>query len=93
VPDLAGVLIGQRWLRPRWRQRCQVLWRDVEPERVQLRQDLLTLSAAEAATEMNQAMARTAWGKALRDGYMAQQVYLLMFLVLDCRAYREILHP
>jgi hypothetical protein len=42
---------------------------------------------------MNQAMARTAWGKALRDGYMAQQVYLLMFLVLDCRAYREILHP
>jgi hypothetical protein len=162
-----GVLIGQLWLRPLWRHRRHVLLRYVEPELVQLRNDLLNLSAAEAelhldihhaayanraiveavaahcraagifparcamarmaaslitfhrdnllqdpsyglvtsweelmadaATEIDQAMARTAWGKALRDGYISQQVYLIMFLVLDCRAYREILlldeHP
>ena len=45
----------------------------------------------EAATEMDQAMARTAWEQALRDGYITQQVYILMFLVLDSRTYREIL--
>ena len=45
----------------------------------------------DAAAEMDQAMAMTAWEQALRDGYIAQQVYILMFLVLDCRAYREIL--
>jgi hypothetical protein len=162
-----GVLIGQLWLRPLWRHRRQILLRYVEPELVQLRHDLLNLSAAEAelhldihhvayanraiveavaahcraagisparcamarmaaslitfhrdnllqdpsyglvtsweelmaeaATEIDQAMARTAWGKALRDGYISQQVYITMFLVLDCRAYREILlldeHP
>ena len=42
-------------------------------------------------------MAMTAWERALRDDYIAQQVYILMFLVLDGRAYREILlidaHP
>jgi len=52
---------------------------------------------ADAATELDQAMARTAWGKALCDGYISQQVYIIMFLVLDCRAYWEILlldeHP
>jgi hypothetical protein len=162
-----SVLIGQLWLRPLWRHRRQVLLRYVEPELVQLRNDLLNLSAVEAelhldihhaayanraiveavaarcraagipparcamarmatslitfhrdnllqdpgyglvtsweelmedaATEIDQAMARTAWGKALCDGYISQQVYLIMFLVLDCRAYREILlldeHP
>jgi hypothetical protein len=44
---------------------------------------------ADAAAEIDQAMALTAWEKALRDGYMAQHVYILMFLVLDRRAYRE----
>jgi hypothetical protein len=34
-------------------------------------------------------MALTAWERTLSDGYIAQQVYILMFLVLDCRAYRE----
>src|SRR5262249_46357220 len=46
---------------------------------------------AEAAATLDQAMARTAWEQALRDGYIAQQVYILLFLVLDSRAYREIL--
>jgi hypothetical protein len=31
------------------------------------------------------------WEKALRDNYVTQQVYIIMFLVLDSRAYREIL--
>ena len=157
----ALVLVGQIWLWPLWRHRRQVLLRYVEPEVVQLRHDLLNLSAAEAerhldihheayanhaiveavatrcraagisparcamarmatslitfqrdnllqdsrygvvtswdalmeeaATAMDQAMAVTAWEKALRDSYIYQQVYILMFLVLDCRAYREIL--
>ena len=51
----------------------------------------------EAATELDQAMARTAWARALHTSTIYQQVYLLMFLVLDGRAYREILlmdeHP
>ena len=51
----------------------------------------------DAAAEIDQAMALTAWERALRDSYIAQQVYILMFLVLDCRTYREILlineHP
>ncbi len=45
----------------------------------------------EAATAIDEAMARTAWDHALRDGYVSQQVYILMFLVLDSRAFREIL--
>jgi hypothetical protein len=44
-----------------------------------------------AAAEIDQTMAATAWEKALRDSYVAQHVYIIMFLVLDCRAYREIL--
>ena len=34
----------------------------------------------EAAAEMDQARAMTAWEQALRDGYIAQQVYILMGL-------------
>jgi hypothetical protein len=45
----------------------------------------------EAATAIDEAMARTAWDHALREGYVSQQVYILMFLVLDSRAFREIL--
>jgi hypothetical protein len=45
----------------------------------------------EAAAEIDQAMAATAWEKALRDAYVYQHVYSIMFLVLDGRAYREIL--
>jgi hypothetical protein len=45
----------------------------------------------EAATAIDEAMARTAWDHALRDGYVSQQVYILMSLVLDSRAFREIL--
>ena len=156
-----AVLITQIWLWPLWRHRRQLLARYVEPELVQLRHDLLNLTAAQAelhldihheayanraiveevvarcraagipparcamarmatslitfhrdnllqdpsyglvtswealmedaAAEMDQAVAMTAWEQALRDGYIAQQVYILMFLVLDCRAYREIL--
>ncbi len=44
---------------------------------------------ADAAAEIDQAMALTAWEKALRDGYVAQHVYVLMFLVLDRHEYRE----
>ena len=44
-----------------------------------------------AAQEIDQQMAANAWDQALRDGYVSQHVYLLMFLVLDSRAYREIL--
>ena len=43
----------------------------------------------EAAAEIDQAMAATAWERALRDSYVSQHVYILMFLVLDCPAYRE----
>jgi hypothetical protein len=52
---------------------------------------------ADAAAEIDQAMAVSAWEYALRDGYIAQHVYIIMFLVLDGRAFREILlideHP
>lgn len=51
----------------------------------------------EAAAEIDQAMAATAWEKALRDAYVYQHVYSIMFLVLDSREFREILlldeHP
>lgn len=43
----------------------------------------------EAAAEIDQTMAATAWAKALRDSYVSQHVYTIMFLVLDGRAYRE----
>ena len=155
----AVVLAVQIWLWPLWRHRRQWLARYIEPELVQLRHDLLNLSAeeaelhldihhehyanraiveavaarcraegmspartaiarmavslltfhrdnviqdtryglvtswedlmAEAAAEIDQTMALTAWEKALRDGYIAQHVYRLMFLVLDSRAFRE----
>jgi hypothetical protein len=45
----------------------------------------------EAAAEIDQTMAATAWEKALRDSYVAQHVYIIMFLVLDSREYRAIL--
>ncbi len=45
----------------------------------------------DAAREIDQSMATIAWDQALRDGYVSQQVYLLLFLVLDSRTYREIL--
>jgi hypothetical protein len=48
-----------------------------------------TWEALMAAAEIDQAMALTAWEKALRDGYIAQHVYRIMFLVLESRAYRE----
>jgi hypothetical protein len=44
-----------------------------------------------AAQEIDQQMAANAWDQALCDGYVSQHVYILMFLVLDSRAYREIL--
>ena len=162
-----GILVSQLWLRPLWRNRRQLLLRLVEPELVQLRNDLLNLSAAEAelhldihhetyanrtiveavaarcraagispariaiarmavslitfqrdniiqdpsygtvtswdrlieeaASEIDQMIASTSWEKALRDSYVMQQVYIVMFLVLDSREYREILlideHP
>src|SRR5215813_9386817 len=50
----------------------------------------LELTAA-AAAEIDQAMAATAWEQALRDSYVSQQVYIIMFLVLESRTYREIL--
>jgi hypothetical protein len=156
-----GTMVGQLWLRPLWRHRRQLLLRYVEPELVQLRNDLLNLSAAEAelhldihhetyanraiveavatrcraarispariaiarmaaslitfhrdniiqdpsygtvtswdglieeaASEIDQMIASTSWEKALRDSYVTQQVYIVMFLVLDSREYREIL--
>ena len=166
TPFSAGVLIltavllaGQIWLWPLWRHRRQWLARYIEPELVQLRHDLLNLSAEEAelhldihhehyanraiveavaarcraegmslartaiarmaaslltfhrdnviqdtryglvtswedlmaaaAAEIDQTMALTAWEKALRESYIAQHVYRLMFLVLDSRAFRE----
>jgi hypothetical protein len=64
-------------------------------QRANLLQDPLTTTWAEmreeAATGLDATMARTAWEQALRDGYISQHVYILMFLVLDSRAYREIL--
>lgn len=45
----------------------------------------------EAAAEIDQSMATTAWEKALRDTYVSQHVYIVMFLVLESRAYRDIL--
>ncbi len=154
-----GVLVNQLWLRPLWRNRRQLLARYLQQELMQLRRDLLNLSAAEAelhldihheayanraiveavaarcraagisparsaiarmatslltfhrdnllqdpsyglvtsweslmeeaAAEIDQAMAATAWERALRDSYVSQHVYILMFLVLDCPAYRE----
>jgi hypothetical protein len=45
----------------------------------------------EAASEIDQMIAFTSWEKALRDSYVTQQVYIVMFLVLDAREYREIL--
>ena len=154
-----GVLVNQLWLRPLWRNRRQLLVRYLRPELVQLRNDLLNLSAAEAelhldihheayanraiveavaarcraagisparsaiariavslitfhrdnviqdpsyglvtsweslmedaAAEIDQTMAATAWERALRDSYVSQHVYIIMFLVLDCPAYRE----
>jgi hypothetical protein len=154
-------LLGQLWLWPLWRQRRQLLLRYLEPELVQLRHDLLNLSAAEAeihldihhaayanraivedvvrhcrtagirparqaiarmaaclltfqrdnliqdpgygrvtswdtlmedaAAEIDQVMAMTAWEKALRDAHVYQQVYVIMFLVLDRREFREIM--
>jgi hypothetical protein len=156
-----GVLSVQLWLRPVWRHRRHLLLRYLAPELVQLRNDLLNLSAAEAeihldiphvayanrtmveavaarcqaagisparraiarmatslltfhrdnviqdpsyglvtsweqlleeaAAEIDQTMAATAWEKALRDSYVSQHVYILMFLVLDSREYRAIL--
>jgi len=154
-----GVLVNQLWLRPLWRNRRQLLARYLQQELMQLRSDLLNLSAAEAelhldihheayanraiveavaarcraagisparsaiarmatslltfhrdnllqdpsyglvtsweslmeeaAAEIDQAMAATAWERALRDSYVSQHVYILMFLVLDCLAYRK----
>jgi hypothetical protein len=152
-------LAGQIWLWPLWRQRRQRLARYVEPELAQLRNDLLNLSAVqaalqldihqeayanrtiveavaarcraagvspprvamarmatslltfqrtnvlkdplydpdtswatlteEAAAEIDKRMALTAWQKAMRESYVSQHVYILMFLVLDSPAYRE----
>jgi len=156
VAAAACVWVSQIWLRPLWHQRRQRLLRSLEPERVQLRNDLLNLSAAlaelhlemhytayanraiaedvaarcqaaglsparraiarmatilltfhrdnlvqdpsyglvtswdslmeEAAAEIDQTIAATAWGHALRDSYVSQHVYILMFLVLESPA-------
>ena len=43
----------------------------------------------EAAAEIDKVMALTALEKALRESYVSQHVYILMFLVLDSPAYRE----
>jgi hypothetical protein len=45
----------------------------------------------DAAAEIDQVMAATAWEKALRDAYVYQDVYSIMFLVLDRREPREFL--
>jgi hypothetical protein len=154
-------LVGQIWLWPLWQHRRELLFRYFEPDLIQLRNDLLNLSATEAerhldmhhetyanraivedvaarcraagvspargamarmaasiltfhrdnviqdpsyglvtswnelreaaAAEIDQAMVATAWEQALRDSYISQQVYIIMFLVLESRAYREIL--
>jgi hypothetical protein len=157
----AVLLVGQIWLWPLWHHRRQLLAHYVEPELIQMRNDLLNLSVAEAerhldilpeayanraiveevaarcraagvsparsaiarmaaslltlhrdnilqdpgygmvttwdellesaAAEIDQALAATVWEQALRDGYIYQQVYIVLFLVLESRAYREIL--
>jgi len=159
IAAAACVWVSQVWLRPLWRRRRQLLLQYLEPELVQLRNDLLNLSAAEAelhldihhaayanraiveavtarcraagipparvaiarlvtclltfqrdnllqdpsyglvtswealmeeaAAEIDQTMAETAWAKALRDSYVSQHVYIVMFLVLESHAYRE----
>jgi len=43
----------------------------------------------EAAAEIDKMMALTAWQKAMRESYVSQDVYILLFLVLDSPAYRE----
>ena len=154
----AVLLVGQIWLWPLWRHRRQLLARYVEPELIQMRNDLLNLTVAEAerhldippeayanraiveevtarcraagipparsamarmaaslltfhrdnilqdpgyglvttweeltaeaAAEIDQALAVTVWEQALRDAYIYQQIYIVLFLVLDCRAFR-----
>jgi hypothetical protein len=156
-----GLLAFQLWLRPLWRQRRAWLARYVAPELLQVREDVLNLTAmeaelhldmqheayahramveavearcdaagiatarkaiarmavilltmqrvhmledasyshakswdelmTEAAAEINQAMAATAWERAMQDSYIYQHVYLLLFLVLDAPAYRATL--
>jgi hypothetical protein len=49
----AVMLAVQIWLWPLWRHRRQLLLRYVEPELVQLRNDLLNLSAAEAELHLD----------------------------------------
>src|SRR5262249_39102468 len=48
-----GVLVTQIWLRPLWRHRRQWLERYLQPDLVQLRNDLLNLSAAEAERHLD----------------------------------------
>jgi hypothetical protein len=154
-----GMLVTQLWLRPLWRHRRQLLARYLRADLVQLRNDLLNLSAAQAelhleihhtayanramveavaarcqaagispargaiarmatilltfhrdnliqdpsyglvtsweclmedaAAEIDQTIAATAWEHALRDSYVSQHVYILMFLVLERPAFRE----
>jgi hypothetical protein len=43
----------------------------------------------DAAAEIDQTIAATAWEHALRDSYVSQHVYILMFLVLESPAFRE----
>src|SRR5262249_37646151 len=40
----------------------------------------------EAAAEIDQTIAATAWAHAMRDSYVSQHVYILMFLVLESPA-------
>jgi hypothetical protein len=159
VAAAACAWVSQIWLRPLWRQRRQLLVRYLEPDLVQLRNDLLNLSAVEAelhldmhpaayanrvmveavaarcraagfaparvaiarmatclitfqrehlrqdptygrsiswealmqeaAAEIDQTIAAAAWAKAMRNSYVTQNVYIVMFLVLDSRTYRE----
>jgi hypothetical protein len=154
-----GVFVTQLWLRPLWGKRRQLLARYLRDDLVQLRNDLLNLTAGqaelqlamhltayanraiveavaarcqaagispartaiarmatilltfhrdnlvqdpgyglvtswtdlmeEAAAEIDQTIATTAWEHALRDSYVSQHVYVLMFLVLDSPAFRE----
>jgi hypothetical protein len=154
-----GALVGQIWLWPLWRQRRQLLARYLRTDLVQLRNDLLNLSAEQAelqlnmhptayanramveavaarcraagisparnaiarmatclltfhrdnllqdpgyglvtswdslmedaAAEIDQTIAMTAWEHALRDSYVSQHIYIVLFLVLDSPAYRE----
>ncbi|MGE3541365.1 MAG: hypothetical protein AB7N91_28520 [Candidatus Tectimicrobiota bacterium] len=152
------VLANQLWLRPLWRHRRQLLARYVEPELLQVREDVLNLTAieaefhldiqyeayahraiveavearcdaigiatarraivrmavilltmqrehmledpgyglakswddlmVEAAAEIDQQIAATAWARAMQDSYIYQHVYILVFLVLDSPAFR-----